>query len=75
MMYGNGWLMGGMWIFWLVILVAMVLLAGWAMTRGRGRPGGPEERKDSAEEILKQRYARGEVNREEYEQKIHDLRA
>jgi putative membrane protein len=76
MMYGNGWSMGWMWIFWVAILVGLVLLIGWMMTAGRTRRGGSKEPAEkSAEEILKQRYARGEVDREEYAQKIHDLRA
>lgn len=38
-------------------------------------PGNPpsEEFKDSALQILRQRYARGEISQEEYQQKIRDL--
>ncbi len=32
-----------------------------------------ESRSDSAVEILRQRYARGEINKEEYEAKKRDL--
>lgn len=28
-MHWNGWHMGGMWIFWLVLLVAVVWLVAW----------------------------------------------
>jgi uncharacterized membrane protein len=36
-----------------------------------GRTGSQE---DPAEAILKRRYARGEINREEYDQRLTDLR-
>jgi putative membrane protein len=78
-MMGDGYgLMGGFsMVFW---LLALVLLTG-AVVRfirsspsvglGRqastGRPGGLD--------LLEQRYARGEVNREEYLQKKGDLQA
>lgn len=70
MMHGSDWFMGGMWLFWLVILVGLVLLVRWVAVTGRTQP---EPKKDSAEDILKQRYARGEIEREEYEQKMQDL--
>lgn len=70
-MHGSDWLMGGMWIFWLAILVGLVLLARWVMIAGSTRPSEPK--KESAEEILKKRYARGEIQRQEYEQKLQDL--
>jgi putative membrane protein len=37
-----------------------------------GEPGGPAQG-ESALEILKKRYARGEINKEEFEQKKKDL--
>jgi putative membrane protein len=63
--------MGWMWIWWLVGLA--VFVAGiWAVTRVAAprRPDGRE----SPETILKQRYARGELDREEYERRLKDLR-
>lgn len=70
-----GWLGEGSWgwwgphvlgglLFWIVLIVAGVLLAG-ALRRPRGEP--------SALEILERRYARGEIGREEYELKRRDL--
>jgi uncharacterized membrane protein len=34
----------------------------------------PEGTKESAEEILKRRYARGEIGKEEYDRTLSDLR-
>jgi len=64
-------------IFW---LLALVLLAGgvvWFMrsslSTGLGRP--PAAARPGGLDLLEQRYARGEVNREEYLQKKSDLQA
>jgi putative membrane protein len=71
MMYGNHWMFGGwMWFFWLLVIIGIVLLVVWLVQRSR--PAGPKK-DDSALELLKQRYARGEINREEFEQKKRDL--
>jgi putative membrane protein len=62
----GGWMVVGM-ISWLLLVVGVVLLAVWAVQRfvkgGSGKVGG------SGLDILKKRYARGEVFREEYEER------
>ena len=60
---------GAMWILWILIVVAVVWLAA-AATR-RDRDSGRREK--SALEILEERYARGEIERDEYLQKRDDL--
>lgn len=70
MMYGGFGFMGGfMWIFWIAVVVGIVFLVKWAMP---SRPNGERLELNSIE-ILKNRYARGEIEREEYEQKKNDL--
>lgn len=68
--FGFMWLMP---VFWFVILGLII----WAIVAAVGRSGesGGQglPKSDSALEILKQRYARGEINKEEYEQKKKDL--
>jgi putative membrane protein len=47
-----------------------------ALVRGLSQPSGSDSvssRPDSALEVLKKRYARGEINKEEYEEKKKDL--
>lgn len=64
----DGWMgggFGGMWFGWLLIVAAIAGIA-WLAVRGVGRAA-------SALEILEQRYARGEIERDEYEQKRRDL--
>ena len=83
--YGNGWgmmgdgygSMGGLiMVFWLLALVLLVGGAVWFMrsspSTGLGRGRLPHS---SGLDLLEQRYARGEVNREEYLQKKGDLQA
>jgi putative membrane protein len=67
-----GWF-GGIFmiVFWGLVLVAIVLLIRWLAVAPRNREtGGGAE---SPLEILKKRYARGEINKEEFEEKKKDL--
>jgi len=54
-------------LFWVLIIVAVVLGIRWLIGQGK------ESRSDSALEILRQRYARGELNKEEFESRKRDL--
>ncbi|MGE5319275.1 MAG: SHOCT domain-containing protein [Hyphomicrobiaceae bacterium] len=72
MMYGYG--LGGSWIgmgLWWIVLIVIVGLLLWGVTGSGSTPPANE----SALEVLKKRYARGEINREEFEQKKRDLDA
>lgn len=72
MMGGLGWggLMGiGMLVFWGLVIWGIVLVVRGAISV----TGGTSHQEGSALEILKQRYARGEINKEEFEQKKKDL--
>jgi len=66
---GHGFVGGGfMWLFWIVLIV----IAVWAVSAVTG--GGRSHRVDeSPVDILKARYARGEIDREEFEQKKRDI--
>jgi putative membrane protein len=70
--YGYGMMSGGMWIlwliFWILILVGLALLIKY-LWEGAGVRAGHE----SALEVLKKRYARGEISKEEFEEKKKDL--
>lgn len=54
--------------WWLLILIIIALTVGW-FSRQRRNIGG----EDSAMEILRTRYARGEISRKEFEEKKKDL--
>lgn len=73
--HGMGW--GGMvwgWLFLAVLIVGVVLLV-IALARGRGgdkaesRPTG----RSGAREILDERYARGEIDTAEYQERLQQL--
>ena len=66
---GWGWGMGFMWIFGLLFIVVLVWAVS-AVTGGTRLPGG----RNSAEEELRRRYALGEIDRDEFQQKLADLR-
>jgi putative membrane protein len=69
---GWGWGMGFGWIFmilfWALIILGIVALAKWLFSASGSR--GSDKR---PLEILKERYARGEITREQYEQLRRDL--
>ncbi|MEX0806926.1 MAG: SHOCT domain-containing protein [Candidatus Binatia bacterium] len=68
---GGAWGIGMMFmmlVFWILVIVGLVLGVRWLMSEGK------ERRSDSALEILRQRYARGEINKEEFEIKKRDLK-
>jgi len=72
---------GGMFIFPLIILVVIVTIIYMIFGRGEFRPpwqdSGQYPKSDGASEtvldILKKRYARGEISKEEFEQMKKDL--
>jgi len=80
MMWGTGWGWGG----WVAMLIMMVLF--WGLTvagiiavvryLGAGRPGGNRGSGPAdAEEILAERFARGEIDQDEYTRRRDLLRS
>ena len=74
---GMGWF--GM-IFGLIITIAVVigvvLLIVWAIRKTNGnstQSGPPVTSSQSAREIAQARYAKGEINREDYQQILSDI--
>lgn len=74
MFNGGGWGMGFggpfMLLFWVLVIVGVVVLVKWIAGQSSS---GRDARGKTALEILQERYARGEIDREEYEQKKRDL--
>ena len=71
---GGAGLVGGgllMLLFWGVLIVGVVVGVRWLWDQGR--PAAGRGREESSLEILKRRYARGEIGREEFELKKRDL--
>ncbi len=71
--WGMGWA-GGIFmiLFWILVVVALVFFIRWLAQNTRG--GGYSRTESSrALEILKERYARGEIDKKEFEEKKRDL--
>lgn len=74
---GTGWgwsILGGvhMILWWVLLILGIVVLSRW-LVRGFSRDSG--DIGNRALDILKERYARGEIGKDEFEQKKHDLQA
>lgn len=65
----EGWMdMGWVGVLWWLLIAVFVVLVVLALRRST--TAGPS----SPEEILKSRYARGEIDREQYQRMLEDLR-
>jgi putative membrane protein len=54
-------------VFWGLVIAGLFLGIRWLARQGR------EDRTDRALNILRERYARGEINKEEFEARRRDL--
>ncbi len=63
--------MGGMWFWWL-LGIAIIGVVAWALIKPSSRPAG--DKGSTPEELLKRRYAEGDIDKEEYEERLQDLR-
>jgi len=75
-MWGIGMGLGGglvMVLFWGVLILGAVWLARALFPNSQQPPASSTRPEASADDILKQRYARGELTREQYEQMRRDL--
>lgn len=75
--YMSGWWGAGMGLvmalFWIVVVASIVALA-WSLTRsGSSRRSSAPASTDGALHVLEERYARGEIGRDEFQQKKRDL--
>ena len=75
------WHWGGMWVFPMIMFVVMIIFvliffgrggcrSPWRCSGGNYREGGET---DSALDILKKRYAKGEITKVEFEQMKKDV--
>ena len=66
----GGWWMGGMWffplLFWILVIAGAVFIVRGLRERGQGQ-------KESPLDILKKRYASGEIDQDTFEQMKKDI--
>lgn len=69
MMWDDGYFFHGgfMWIFWILLIIAIVFIFQ------NVSKGNTSSESDSALDILKKRYARGEIDEEEFERRRKEL--
>jgi putative membrane protein len=74
-MYGYGWMwpMGGAMVGWLLATVLVIGLTVWLVTRYTS-PNNAADASATARRILAERYARGELNTDEYAHRLAELR-
>jgi len=73
MMGDWGFGMIGMLLWWVLIILGIVLLARWIFSGSPGRGG--DWSRGRALDMLKERYARGEIDKKEFDDKKSDLGA
>ena len=68
--YGShGW---GM-VWWWIIAIGIVAAIVWIVTKRLNKSSTNQGMSKSALEILKERYARGEIDKQEFEERKRDL--
>ncbi len=66
---GGNMAWGGIWmvLWWVLIILGIVALVRWI-----GRPDSPRQ-DQGALNIIKERYARGEIDQQEFQKKMREL--
>ena len=67
---GHGWGMFWGWVVGLVVLIVIIWIVVKLMNQHAGSAHHPDK---SPLDILKERYARGEIDKEEFEERKKDL--
>jgi putative membrane protein len=70
---GMGWWMGFGVILFILFCGGIVWLIVWAGAKGASERGGSDTARQSALDIAKTRYARGEITKEQFDQIKKDL--
>lgn len=75
--FGNHMFGSGMWggwmfmiIFWVIGITLFILFIKWIVYQGKAKEGPSNK----ALEILKERYAKGEISRQEFERMKKDIK-
>jgi putative membrane protein len=64
--YAFGW-------FWQILILVLIVLGIAVLVRWFAHPSSQKPKEKTPIEILKERYAKGEINKQEFEEKKRDL--
>ena len=68
-------MMAGFGLIWIIVLGAAVYLIVVLLRKSSGSgQNTPSQSGDGAEAVLRERFARGEIDRDEYENRLSELR-
>ena len=69
--YGHGWGMGWWWLVGVLIFVVAI----WLILKAVNQSNRPSNSSKTPMDVLNDRYARGEIDQQEYEQRKRDLKS
>ena len=70
-MMGYGWY-GGMFT-WIILIIVVVIIIYFVLNRSRNVKPSDDSTKESAVDILKKRYAKGEITKEDFDKLKRDI--
>jgi len=70
----HNWFMGNIWFGWFfwILIIALIIVLIWTNTRETNKYI-PFDGKETAMDILKKRYAKGEITKDQFDQMKKDL--
>ena len=70
----HNWFMGNIWFGWFfwILIMALIIVLIWTNTRETNKYI-PFDGKETAMDILKKRYAKGEITKDQFDQMKKDL--
>lgn len=63
----------GMWLLWLIVIVVAILIVRVIVAGGSAATGTRQKQDETPLEILRKRYARGEIDETEYNRRREEL--
>ncbi|MCH9728545.1 MAG: SHOCT domain-containing protein [Actinomycetia bacterium] len=69
----NGWAMGWMWVWPVLVLAGLMAIVAATLLWSRGQGSAPVDSMSGARRILDERFARGEIDEDEYRRRRAEL--